>query len=88
MLGKERNRFISPTSQKEEGVISWHPDEPMSQFRTHITLYFPGEPGKCQKFDNVREYTLGTERRIHFVLEDGKSISTSLPFFLEREARR
>jgi hypothetical protein len=88
MLGKERNRFVSPASQREEGIISWHPDEPMSQFRTHITLYFPGEPGKSQTFENVREYTLGTEHRIHFIAEDGKSISTSLPFFLERETKK
>jgi hypothetical protein len=88
MLGKQRDRFVSPASKKEEAGISWQPNEPMSQFRTQITLYFPGEPGKCQRFENVREYTLGTEHRIHFISEDGKSVSTSLPFFLERESRK
>lgn len=88
MLGKERERFISAASQKEEGRVSWQPGEPVSQFRTQITLYFPGEPGRCEKYENVREYTLGTEHRIHFVAEDGTSVSTSLPFFLQRECRR
>ena len=83
-----RDRFASPGNQKEEGGITWQPDEPTSQFRTRITLFFPGEPGKSQKFENVREYTLGTEHRVHFISEDGLSISTSLPFFLERELRK
>jgi hypothetical protein len=85
MLGKQRERFAA--SQKEEGGMTWQPDESVSQFRTRITLFFPGECGKCQKFENVKEYTLGTEHRIHFVSEDGLSISTSLPFFLERERK-
>ena len=88
MLGKQRDRFVSSASQKEESATSWRPNEPMCQFRTKITLYFPGEPGKCQRFENVREYTLGTEHRIHFISEDGTSISTSLPFYLERESRK
>jgi hypothetical protein len=88
MLGKQRDRFVSSASQREEAGTTWQPDEPMSQFRTRITLYFPGEPGKCRQFENVREYTLGTEHRIHFISEDGLSISTSLPFFLERESRK
>lgn len=41
-----------------------------------------------RQFENVREYTPGTEHRIHFISEDGLSISTSLPFFLERESRK
>jgi hypothetical protein len=68
MLGKQRDRFAA--SQKEEAGMTWQPDEPMSQFRTRITLFFPGEPGKCQKFENVREYTLGTEHRIQGKLKD------------------
>ena len=88
MLGKDRNRFVSPASQREEAGTSWQPDESLSQFRTQVTIYFPGEPGTCQTYENVKEYTLGTERRIHFISEDGRSISTSLPFFLEREPRR
>ena len=87
MLGK-RNRFIPHNGQKEGTGTSWQCDEPMSRFRTQITLYFPGEPGTCQKFDNVREYTLGSDHRIHFISEDGKNVSTSLPFFLERESRK
>lgn len=87
MLGKQRDRFVSFASQKQEGGTTWRPDEPMSQFRTRITLFLPGEPGKCQKFEHVREYTLGTEHRIHFISEEGLSISTNLPFFLEREPR-
>lgn len=52
-------------------------------FRTCITIYFPGEPTPV-RYSNVREYTLGAEGRIHFILEDGRSLSTNLPFFLER----
>ena len=87
MLGR-RDRFIPNNGHKEGAGTSWRCDEPISQFRTQITLYFPGEPGKYEKFDNVREFTLGSERRIHFISEDGKNVSTSLPFFLEREPRK
>jgi len=65
MLGK-RDRFTLNSGQKEGAGTNWQCDEPMSQFRTQITLYFPGEPGKYEKFDNVREFTLGSEQRIHF----------------------
>ena len=52
-------------------------------FRTCITIYFPGESAPV-RYDNVREYTLGTEGRVHFILDDGRSLTTNLPFFLER----
>jgi len=48
--------------------------------RTVITLYLPGQP---EKYDNVREVTLG-DRRIQFITEDGRSVATNLPFLLER----
>lgn len=79
MLGKR----LIPTAG-----TSWPCDEPTSKFRIQITVYFPGEPGNCQKFENVREYTLGSEQRIHFIAEDGTNVSTSLPFYLEREPRK
>jgi hypothetical protein len=52
MLDKQRDRFVSPASKKEEAGISWQPNEPMSQFRTQITLYFPGGAREVPK---VRE---------------------------------
>ena len=57
------------------------------EFQSCITIYFPGnaEP-VC--YQNVREYTLGAEGRVHFILEDGHSYSTNLPFFMERKPAR
>ncbi len=68
--------------------MSWQVTDSFSQFRTQITLFLPGNPETSRVYENIREYTLGSERRIHFIAEDGKSISTNLPFILEREPRK
>jgi hypothetical protein len=54
-----------------------------SNFRTTVTVFLPGQVQAMQTYDNVKEFTLG-ERRIQFILEDGRSVTTNLPFFLER----
>jgi hypothetical protein len=53
-------------------------------FMTTISVYVPGEPVAVNTYENVREFTLVAESRVSFVLEDGRSIITTLPFFIER----